>query len=65
MIIIPDGKYNSSYLETIDNIQSIRSVPASIKRIMMERAEAMNIREHFYICLCLYQQFMTDEGYFT
>jgi hypothetical protein len=40
------------------------SVPGSVYEIIKTRAEEMNIREHFYVSLCLYKQFMTEEGRF-
>ncbi|MGG1571668.1 hypothetical protein [Fictibacillus sp. NRS-1165] len=41
------------------------SVPSYIKEIVKRRSQEMNIREHFFISLCLYKQFLSEEGRFT
>jgi hypothetical protein len=47
-----------------ESVQFFTSVPTYVVEIVKERAEEMNIREHFYVSLCLYKQFMSEEGRF-
>lgn len=40
------------------------NVPGYVRDLVNEKADDLNIRDHFYILLCLYKQFETPEGRF-
>lgn len=45
-------------------LQFFTTVPEHLGDKVIQEAAGMNIREHLYVALCLYKQFMTPEGRF-
>ncbi|USK31535.1 hypothetical protein LIT32_26045 (plasmid) [Bacillus sp. CMF21] len=62
---ILNGPYEQMPLyEGNKTVQFFTTVPSYIGDMVKDKADEMNIREHFYTSLCLYKQFMSPEGRF-